>query len=170
MDSFPVSKRVAVKIAFAVHRCASACADAQKGYALAAGNAHDAALRGFFEARVRERAEAAERLRGVLAALGDNADGVGTALGRLHRAAVDVRLAVAGTTDRVLLEECDRGEASAQHHYEVARSELVRLGAPKPLRDAIDAQYAAVCNARYEISGRLTATTPPPAGAPRSRR
>jgi uncharacterized protein (TIGR02284 family) len=155
VDTFDVSKRHAEKIAMAVHRCISACADGEKGYALAASAAHDEDLRAFFETSSKQRAEFAAELRGMLVAIGVDGDGVGTALGMLHRAAVDVRMAMTGKSDLLLLEECDRGEASAQHHYEVARSELVRVSAPKPLRHAIDAQYVAVCNARYEIGGRL---------------
>lgn len=163
-----MSKRNSGKIALAIRRCMSTCLDGQKGYALLAGSAHDPGLRTFFEGASAERAEFAARLRAVLLEIGEEPDGEGTALGALHRVAVDVKLTVTGTSDRMLLEECDRGENAAQHVYEVARSELVRLGTPKPLRDIIDAQYAAVCAARYEIDGRIAATGA--SGGPRSRR
>jgi len=169
VDAFDVSKRHAEKIAIAVRRCIAACADAQKGFALASGGAHDPDLRVFFEACSKERGEFVGELGGVLASLGEDVDGGGTALGLLHRAAVDVRLAFEGASDRVLLEECDRGESAAQHQYEIARSELVRLGAPKGIRETIDAQYAAVCDARYQIGGKLTRMMPPStSGPPRS--
>lgn len=169
MDAFDVSKRNAEKIAVAVRRCIAACADASKGFAFAAGGAHERDLRVFFDACSKERAAFVVQLCELLESIGEEADASGTALGLLHRAAVDVRIAFEGAGDRVLLEECDRGEIAAQHQYEIARSELVRLGAPKTMRDGIDAQYAGVCDARYQISGKLAAMTPPGAsGAPRS--
>jgi uncharacterized protein (TIGR02284 family) len=161
VDSFNVSKRASMIIADAVHRCMSACADAEKGYAMAAASAESPELKRFCEEGTRERAEFAERLREVLAAIGEEGAASASTLGALHRAAVDVRLAMTTSNDRVILEECDRGESAAQHVYEVVRSELGRVSAPKPIRDAVDAQYAAVCDARYRIDQQLRATAPP---------
>jgi uncharacterized protein (TIGR02284 family) len=161
VDSFNVSKRSSAIIADAVHRCMSACADAEKGYAMAAASAESPELKRFCEEVSRERAGFAERLRGVLAAIGEEGAISASALGALHRAAVDVRLAMSATGDRVILEECDRGERAAQHVYEVVRSELGRVAAPKPIREAVDAQYAAVCDARYQIDQQLRASAPP---------
>jgi uncharacterized protein (TIGR02284 family) len=168
MDSFALSRRTAARIASAVHRCISVCADAEKGYALAGGAAHDPSLRALFERGSAERVGFATVLRELLVQIGEPPDGQGTTLGALHRAAVDMRLAAFGASDLVLLQECDRGEREAQRVYEAARSELVHMAAPKPIRDAVDAQYAAVCNARFEIDQRIVALAPP--SAPRSLR
>ena len=167
MPDESLSARAAERVAAVLERCIQASKDAQDGFALAAAHAREPELRVFFERAATQRGEFVAALRGFVEGLGLQ-DGIqGSVLGTLHRAAMDVRLAVHRGSDRVLLEECDRGEKEGQKTYEIARSELLRAGAPKRVRDAVDGQYAAVCNARYEIDrllGAMPATSRPDGG------
>lgn len=60
------------------------------------------------------------------------------------------------------LASCDATDQEAQHAYEVCRSELARVDVPRDIRQRIDAQYAAVCNARFDLDRFLprSATVP----------
>lgn len=63
-----------------------------------------------------------------------------TASGALHRGWLNVKTAVAGNTDRVVLEECERGEDVAKNAYQKALGKDL----PESARLVVDQQYRGV--------------------------
>ncbi|MEZ0607131.1 PA2169 family four-helix-bundle protein [Fibrella sp. WM1] len=91
--------------------------DAEKGYQEAAENVKDAELKSLFLAQSRERAEFGQELDREIRALGGDPEGGTSLASDLHRAWINIKSAVSGSTDKAVAEECQRGDAEALDEY-----------------------------------------------------
>jgi uncharacterized protein (TIGR02284 family) len=119
------------------------CLDGEKGFAEAAADVRDPELKSFLQARSQERAAFVARLQGELVSHGRFAENQGTVRGTLHRAWSAVRGGIEGHRDRLVLEECERGDRAAKHAYERVLNEMVD-GAPPLTRQIVQSQYQSI--------------------------
>ena len=143
-------------IVIALNECIETCIDGEKGYAIAAADARDPGLRTVFQRRSKERADFVLALQAAIQALGSFAENEGTARAPLHRGWIDLRLALEGRTDRVILEECRRGEQAALNAYEKALRRAPLATLPQELRKLVQEQYASIEAALEDTKTRLT--------------
>lgn len=123
-----------------VNRLIETCKDGEFGFRTCAERASDVKLRDLLALRADECRQAASDLRVVVGELGGNPEDGGTAGATLHRGWVAVKGALTGYTDRMLLEECERGEDVANARYRDALQDDL----PPSLRALIERQYAGV--------------------------
>ena len=110
MSSDPQRPIDSKAIARALNLCIEACTDGRKGYAVAAVDARDVDLKRFLQRTSFERAEFVTQLQQALRSLGGVPENHGSARGALHRGWLDVRIAVEGRSDAVVMEECALGD------------------------------------------------------------
>lgn len=148
-----ISDRLAMQVATVLSRCAIACAKSANGYARAAIVIQEPSLRAFLESTARQRETFARDLERFVAATGARPEASSPPPPASDRWTEPPMLD--GQAERMVLEDSDRDEREVQRRLEIARSELSRKDLPRSVRDSIDAQYAAVCKARYEIDRHL---------------
>lgn len=148
----PASRRALLST---LNRCVAAASDAQKGYAIAAADAHAPELKSLFQHRSDERAAFVVALESAIAELGGTPTGHGTIQGTLHRTWLEARAFVAGAPDRAILVECERGERGGLPVFEIALW-LTRTSpdAPQGLRETIGAQVASIRDALDDLATR----------------
>ncbi|HSO39402.1 MAG TPA: PA2169 family four-helix-bundle protein [Labilithrix sp.] len=140
-----------------INRCIEAAADAQKGYAVAAADVRDGALKTLFQLRSDERAAFVVALQRAVSELGGWPENQGTVEGALHRAWMEARLAVEGRLDRTVLLECERGERAGLKVYEAALwLASSNPDVPQRVRETIGSQLAAIRDALEDLAKRLT--------------
>jgi uncharacterized protein (TIGR02284 family) len=140
----------------ALNRLVEACTDAEKGYANAAANVRDPAMKSLFLRRAQQRMDFVVELQRTITTLGAGPENEGTIRGTLHRGATEARLALEGRSDRIVLEECIRGEKNARDVYEKA---LVATAADAHLRSLVTHQLGFVNEAISDLERRLEAST-----------
>ena len=91
--------------------------DAEKGYQEAAESVKDAELKTLFLAQSRQRTEFATELDREIHALGGEPDNGTSLASDLHRAWINVKSAISGSSDKAVAEECQRGDAEALSDY-----------------------------------------------------
>lgn len=154
-----LSPRTAAKTARALARCLAVTERSAQAYGRAARRmggtdtgtwlARVAAERETFVAALRDQLA---RLSAVLTA-GESPE-VGASVPPSSRG---VPPCAAGADPKEVLASCDASDRDVQRVYEICRSELARGDVPRDIRSRIDAQYVAVCNARFDLHHR----TPP---------
>ena len=92
----------------------------QKGFDACARHAKAPELKSVFTSRASECERAAEELEAQVHACGGRPERGGTAAAALHRGWLAVRSSLTGFDDHAMLEECERGEDVALHHYRKA--------------------------------------------------
>lgn len=142
------------KIVRALNQCIQACTDGQKGYAIAAGDARDSELKRYLQRCSDERGEFVLQLQQALWSLGTAPESHGSARGALHRGWLDVRIAVEGRSDAVVMEECALGDGAARFAYERALADTFE-DLPREIRMTLQAQYARIGACRDELERRL---------------
>lgn len=96
------------------------CLDGEQGYRASAEHARTGELQSLFTRRSNECLLAAGELaQAVLAHGGTPADG-GTLSGALHRSWMSIKTALSSNDDKIVLEECERGEDAAVARYQKA--------------------------------------------------
>ena len=140
----------------ALNKCIEICTDGEKGYAAAAADVRAPDLKALFQAKSKERADFVLALQAALQKLGAFSENEGTARGTAHRGWVGARLALEGRKDRVVVEECARGEQMALKAFEKAlmRAPLVTL--PQDLRTMLQHQYTAIKTGLEVVRQHLT--------------
>lgn len=123
-----------------LNRLIETCQDGQEGFGTCAEHARDLNLKQLLQRRADECRQSAAELRAVVGELGGEAEDSGTATAALHRGWVTVKGALAGHTDKALLEECERGEDVAMARYRSALEDDL----PPHLRAIVERQYAGV--------------------------
>lgn len=119
--------------------------DAEKGYKEAANKAEDANLKHFFETYVMQRYRFGHDIKGELKNLNAEIDKGSSVTGAIHRAWIDTKAWVAGTTDEAIVEECIRGENYALEEYEEAlKLENLPASTETILRDQISSIKEAI--------------------------
>lgn len=114
--------------------------DGEKGFALAAKDANDAALTAIFAEGERSCRDAARELQEQVRALGGNPDDSGSVKGAVHRGWVSLKAATTSRDAKAVLEECERGEDYAKAKY----SEALEHDLPQNVRTLIERQYRGV--------------------------
>ncbi len=94
--------------------------DAEKGYKEAAEKAKDSNLKHFFETYVMQRYRFGHDIKGELKSMNAEIDKGSSLTGAVHRAWIDTKAFVVGSTDEAIVEECIRGEHYALEEYEEA--------------------------------------------------
>ncbi len=144
-----VSPRTAARTARALARCLLVTEQSAGTYARAARRVGESELGAWLSGVAAERAAFATTLRGFLAHLRTIA--APAELVPEPDAALADAQPSASLGPRELIAACDATDLEAQRVYEVCRSELARVDVPREIRTRIDAQYAAVCNARFDL-------------------
>ena len=141
-------------IALALNPCIEACSDGEKGYAAAAADAASTDLKILLQGYSDQRAAFVLQLQQLMRSHGAFPESHGSISGTMHRGWVDVRLALGGRNDFVVLEECARGDRAALHTYERALSgKLEQM--PHEMRMVVQGQYGSIRAGLDEIEGRM---------------
>jgi len=125
--------------------------DAEKGYQEAAESVKDAELKSLFLAQSRQRSEFATELDREIRALGGEADHGTSLASDLHRAWINIKSAVANSTDKAVTEECRRGDSEALNDY---KEVLEQTDIAASTRELLLRQKSKVESA-HETMGRL---------------
>lgn len=133
------------------------CTDGEKGYALAAADVRDAALKSAFTALSKQRADFVFALQEAVQELGRFPENEGTLKGQLHQRWTFARLAFEGRSDRIVLEECIRGEQAAKANYDAALRRVPLISLPEEMRPMLQHQAAAVSEAFQDLEKSLSA-------------
>ena len=94
--------------------------DAEKGYKKAMQDAKNPALKNFLKQQALQRSTFATAIDKELRDLGESPKESGSVTGKLHRAWIDIKSALAGNDDEAVLEEVIRGEKASVEEYEDA--------------------------------------------------
>jgi uncharacterized protein (TIGR02284 family) len=121
--------------------------DGERGYKKASEAAKDPRLKSLFDDYAHQRVRFLAELRdAVRRRCQFEPPQTTSAIGALHRAWINLRIAIS-RDDRAILAECERGEDSAMHEYQKAAHN--RLASP--LREIISHQYHEVRSAHDRI-------------------
>ena len=97
--------------------------DAEKGFKKAAENVDNAALKGYFSQKAKERYNFGHELKSEISSFGEEIDKGGSMTGTAHRAWMDVKALFSMDDDESMLEEAIRGEKSSVEEYNEVISE-----------------------------------------------
>jgi uncharacterized protein (TIGR02284 family) len=120
------------------------CNDGTQGFIACAENADNdsSKLKELLIDRARECTQAAEELSSLVRTIGGAPATTSTTSGALHRGWLNVRTAIAGKTNCVVLEECERGEDVAKLVYQRALAKNL----PQSISTVVEKQYQGVLN------------------------
>lgn len=96
--------------------------DSVNGYRDAAKNAEGTNFQELFRSMAEERASAAEALRAEIGTAGGEAPVEGSFMGKTHQRFMDLKAAITGRDDRVIINEVERGEDYLKEKFEAVRS------------------------------------------------
>lgn len=116
------------------------CKDGMEGFRTCAEDINNSELKAYFNDRAERCSRAAEDLQDLVTAYGGDPATSSHLSGTLHRRWVDVRSAITGKSDQDVLDECERGEDVAKHHYEAA----LKKDLPEDVRLVVEDQYRGV--------------------------
>lgn len=116
------------------------CKDGVEGFRTCAEDIKNPELKSYFSDRAERCTRAAEELQDLVVTYGGNPATSSHMSGTLHRRWVDVRSAITGKSDQDVLDECERGEDVAKHHYEAA----LKKSLPEDVRLVVEDQYRGV--------------------------
>ena len=94
--------------------------DGEQGFRASAEHARAGELQSLFRRRAEECALAAAELAQAVLAHGGTPSDDGTFSGALHRSWMAIKTALSSNDDKIVLEECERGEDAAVAHYQKA--------------------------------------------------
>jgi uncharacterized protein (TIGR02284 family) len=132
-----------------LQRLIDASRDAEKGYKLAAVDITDPAMKTLLLGHSKQRSGFAAELEECLREAGGRLQ-KRNARGTL-RGWVEVRAALPSRSDRMILEECDRGETVSRKTYDAAMQDVPLASMPAPARVVVQRQYGALLAAQSEI-------------------
>lgn len=92
--------------------------DAENDYRTALERAENPSLKEFFKKQVVQRNHFATEIDKLLHSFNEHPRDSGTTLGTLHRTWINLRSSLGKDTDKMLLEECLRGEKNSVEEYE----------------------------------------------------
>lgn len=137
-------------VVFALNDCIETCTDAERGYAAASADVRDVELKRLFHDRSRQRTEFAIALQAAIRAIGAMPENQGTVKGAAHRAWMGMRRAV-DRSDRIILEECIRGEKASLETFQRAFERAPLGEMPEQAGALVKAQHAAIENAFADL-------------------
>jgi uncharacterized protein (TIGR02284 family) len=129
------------------------CIDGEKGFAEAAADVRDPELKSFLQTRSQERATFVAGLQRELVSIGRFAENQGTVRGTLHRTWTAAREGLEGHHDRLVLEECERGEHAAKKGYAKALGLMIDRVSPST-RQLVQNQLQAIETSLESIQQR----------------
>lgn len=94
--------------------------DSVNGYRDAAENAEGSRFQELFRRNADERSRIAEELRAEIRRLGGNPPDDGSFLGTTHQRFLDLKAAVTGRDDKMIINEVERGEDYLKEKFETA--------------------------------------------------
>lgn len=121
--------------------------DGEQGFRQCAEHAKDPQLRQFFAIRARMCGTAATELQRLIPAPNDRIETSGSGTGAMHRGWVNVRTALSSDDDKVVLEECERGEDMAVREYRRA----LAADLPRDVRMIVAQQLEGVMRNHDEV-------------------
>lgn len=116
------------------------CKDGEVGFRACAGDQLDPAVKTSLLERSANCAAAARELQNLVIQHGGSPEQSGSLTGTLHRRWIDIKSSVMGKDERAVLDECERGEDVAKHHY----SSALAKDLPPLERAIIERQYQGV--------------------------
>jgi len=146
-----------IAIVAALNHCIVTCIDGEKGYATAAADVRNLALKSLFQRRAKERAAFAVALEEAIQKLTTVPESERSPTSAVHSDWRDIRpRGTEGRTDRIIVEEWARAERCAMKGYQraIQRAPLATL--PPEIRTLIHTQYAAIRAAVAEAVCQLT--------------
>ena len=123
------------------------CKDGEKGYREAAEGIENAFYRMLFTEYSRQRARFASELKAQAVKLGDHPDRKGTVKGTIHRSWMNLRAAIAGQNDDLIIAECQRGEEMAIKQYKDA----LKKDLPPQLKVLLDKQMNEIMSTQKRV-------------------
>ena len=97
--------------------------DAEKGYQDAAERIENPTMKDFLQKQARKRYDFGHEIKTEIKNYGEEPDKGGSAKGTVHRAWMDLKAAVASSSEEQVMEEVQRGEQSAINEYNEVISE-----------------------------------------------
>jgi uncharacterized protein (TIGR02284 family) len=125
------------------------CKDGVEGFRTCAEDTKNSEYKAYFSDRAERCNRAAEELQDLVINLGGDPETSSHLTGALHRRWVDVRAAITGKSDEDILDECERGEDVAKHHYEAA----LKTDLPQEVRLIVEDQYQGVQTNHDQVKG-----------------
>ncbi len=147
-------------IVFALNACIETCTDAERGYASASADVRDIELKRLFHDRSRQRTEFAIALQAMIASLGSVPENQGTFKGAAHRAWIELRRALDGKNDNLIIEECKRGEIASLDTYKRALERAPLSDMPRGARELVGGQIKAIESAIGDLEKLLQPRAP----------
>ncbi|MFD2518624.1 ferritin-like domain-containing protein [Salinimicrobium flavum] len=92
--------------------------DSEKAYKTAMERTENAHLKNFFKTQAAKKNHNATQIDRHIHSLNEKPKESGSALGTIHRTWINLRSSIGGNKDKVLLEECMRGEKNSIREYE----------------------------------------------------
>ena len=123
------------------------CKDGEKGYREAAEGIENAFYRMLFTEYSRQRAKLASELKAQVVKLGDHPDRKGTVKGTIHRGWMNLRSAIAGHNDDLIISECERGEEIAIKQYK----EALKRDLPPQLKALLEKQMNEIMSTQKRV-------------------
>ncbi len=111
--------------------------DGEQGFHTCAQGVISPNLKALFEAAARRCAEGAAELEAKVRSLGGQPAQGGSVSGSMHRAWTNIKSTITGMNEHAVLAECERGEDSGKHAYEVA----LKQDLPMDVRTIIERQF-----------------------------
>jgi uncharacterized protein (TIGR02284 family) len=96
------------------------CKDGEEGFRTAADGLQDPQTKSLFQQYSRQRAEMARQLQDEVSRLGGAPERSGSLSASLHRGWMNIKTAIAGRDDQLIIAEAERGEDIAKKAYESA--------------------------------------------------
>ena len=123
------------------------CKDGEKGYREAAEEIENAFYRMLFTDYSRQRAKFASELKSQVVKLGDHPDRRGTVKGTIHRGWMNLRTAIAGKNDDLIIAECKRGEEMAIKQYK----EALKHDLPSQIKSLLEQQMNEIMSTQKRV-------------------
>jgi len=123
-----------------INKLIEICRDGQHGFASAAKQIEDPALRGELLEYSLQRQEFALDLRNALVQMGAEPDDRSSLSGAIHRGWINLKQALSSNDSYAILSECERGEDYATEAYRDAMA----MALPSPVSGLVENQYQAV--------------------------
>ncbi len=122
--------------------------DAEKDYKTALERAENPSLKEFFKKQVVQRNHFATEIDKLLHSFNEHPRERGTVFGTLHRTWINLRTSIGNDTDKMLLEECLRGEKNSVEEYE---EKMRKNRYPARVEDVLRKQLSEIRNTLASI-------------------
>lgn len=137
-------------LVYALNRCIEIQTDCEKSYAAAAADVREPAMKNRFIDKAKERSRFVVALQSAIGKLGAFSENEGTARGAAMRVLEQLRLAVEGRDDALVLAEWARFEHEALRAFEGAVGRLDAAAMPKEVRTMLEEHRATMMSALEE--------------------